>query len=510
MRLFGEKRKKYLPEFGQRINTLSYGFIAAALLLISATQVQSALTLYVDPETNQVYTTPGKNRVKLGDFEPVKQAEKAHAEQSAAKEDSRVLETRIDQKMEELKAMEARLEAQQQAIQAAADQSQPALAAAAAPEPEKEKTAAKDEKKWYDRFRIGGYTQFRQSAGLGGDLENLTSPGDKSIEPDTNFFIRRARLVFQGDITDHLKLYMQTEFAGGDVAVRDMYGDIYFDKKKEFRIRPGLSKIPNSFELLQSSRDRLAFERADALSTGVRNERDTGIFFYWTPKHIQERFSYLRRGLKGSGDYGVIGFGAYTGQGINERDKNDNVHIAARVTYPFQFSNGQIFEAGVFGYTGKFVPDVAANSGAGILAAPAFNKKGYRDARIGLHAILYPQPFGLQAEWNWGKSPQLSADFTQIESGKINGGYVQAMYKYDSPWGAWIPYVKWQKYRGAEKFQANSPFVRLNEIEAGLEWQIRPEVEFVVAYAHMDRTNVKNLIHVKDANLLRFQLQWNY
>src|SRR5690606_27751025 len=111
-----------------------------------------------------------------------------------------------------------------------------------------------------------------------------------------NFYIRRARLVFQGDISDHLSLYMQSEFANGTVGVRDMYGDIYFDKKKEFRIRPGLSKIPNSFELLQSSRDRLAFERADPLASGVRNERDTGVFFYWTPEHVQKRFEFLRKG----------------------------------------------------------------------------------------------------------------------------------------------------------------------------------------------------------------------
>lgn len=288
---------------------------------------------------------------------------------------------------------------------------------------------------------------------MSGDYKDLSSPGDRSIEDDTNFFIRRARLVFQGDISDHLKLYMQTEFASGNVKVRDMYGDIYFDKKKEFRIRPGLSKVPNSFEILQSSRNRIAFERADALNSGVRNERDTGIFFYWTPEHVQKRFKYLSSNLKGSGDYGVFAFGAYNGQGINESDKNDNVHIAARVTYPFKFANGQFFETGVYGYTGKFVPRVGTNSDAGILTNPTFNKKGYRDERIGLHAILYPQPFGFQSEWNWGQSPQLSADRTQIESGNINGGYVQAMYKIDNRWGTWIPYVKWQKYNGARKTQ---------------------------------------------------------
>lgn len=490
----GEKRNKFLLNSRQKCFTL----LVFALLLLSFQSFAAALTLYVDPKTNQVYTTPGENRIKLGDFEPVKEVKKAPAE-----EEAKAIETRVDQKIEELKALEARIEENQKVTQASAEQGKTKL-------DNEEKSPSKEEKKWYERIKIGGYTQFRQSAGLGGDLENLSSPGDKSIEPDTNFFIRRARLVFQGEITDHLKLYMQTEFAGGDVSVRDMYGDIYFDKKKEFRIRPGLSKIPNSFEILQSSRNRLAFERADPLSTGIRNERDTGVFFYWTPEHIQKRFSYLSKNLKGSGDYGVIGFGLYTGQGINERDENDNFHIAARLTYPFQFNNGQIFETGVYGYTGRFVPTVASNVDAGILAAPVFNSKGYRDARIGLHAILYPQPFGFQAEWNWGKSPQLSTDLTRIESGNINGGYVQAMYKIDNRWGTWIPYVKWQKYRGAEKFATNAPFARVNETEVGLEWQIRPEVELTFAYSHMDRTNVKSLKHVKNANLMRFQLQWRY
>ncbi len=471
--------------------------IIALTLFASLTQPADALVLYVDPETEQVYTSPGKNRVKLGKF---KQVDKEETKQSST--ELKVLNKELDHKLIELKAVEKRLDEQQEVIKLSAKKIEETTT--------KEATQNVEEKKWYDRIKIGGYTQFRQGAGLSGDFANLSSPNDKAIEKDTNFYIRRARLVFQGEISDHLKLYMQTEFAGGTVGVRDMYGDIYFDKKKEFRIRPGLSKIPNSFELLQSSRNRLAIERADALDSGARNQRDTGIFFYWTPKHIQERFSFLSKDLKGSGDYGVIGFGAYTGQGINKLDKNDNVHIAARITYPFQFSNGQIFETGVYGYTGKFVPKVGTNADAGILENPTFNKKGYRDERIGVHAILYPQPFGLQSEWNWGQSPQLSADLTQIESGNINGGYVQAMYKIDNRWGTWIPYVKWQKYNGAEKDTTNTPFSRVRETEVGIEWQINEQIELVAAYANMERTNVETLHHVKNANIMRFQLQWKY
>jgi len=84
------------------------------------------------------------------------------------------------------------------------------------------------------------------------------------------------------------------------------------------------------------------------------------------------------------------------------------------------------------------------------------------------------------------------------------------MYKLDSRRGGWIPYVKWERYRGAEKDTVNTPFSKVHEIEAGVEWQIRPELELAIAHSHMDRTNVRNLVHVKDANLMRFQLQWNY
>ena len=45
------------------------------VLLGSAISPAYALTLYVDPTTNQVYTTPGENRVKLGTFKQVDQAD---------------------------------------------------------------------------------------------------------------------------------------------------------------------------------------------------------------------------------------------------------------------------------------------------------------------------------------------------------------------------------------------------------------------------------------------------
>lgn len=84
------------------------------------------------------------------------------------------------------------------------------------------------------------------------------------------------------------------------------------------------------------------------------------------------------------------------------------------------------------------------------------------------------------------------------------------MYKIDGSWGTWIPYVKWQRYDGAEKDSVNAPFSKVRETEVGVEWKYWSGVELTVAYANMERTNVRTLKHVNDANIMRFQLQWNY
>ncbi len=149
-----------------------------------------------------------------------------------------------------------------------------------------------------------------------------------------------------------------TAHAPGNFAqIRDLYADIYFDKDKEFRVRAGQSKIPYGFENLQSSQNRLALDRADAINTCCKDERDIGLFFYYTPKEMRHLFRDLvKNNLKGSGDYGMVAFGVYNGQGANRIELNKGTHLVARFTYPYVFENGQVVEASVQGYTGRFVP----------------------------------------------------------------------------------------------------------------------------------------------------------
>jgi hypothetical protein len=450
-------------------------------------------------------------------------------------------------------------------------------------------------KHWYERISLRGYTQLRWNDVLdaGPVYNDVVNPADRSVGGRNNFLIRRARLVFSGDITDHLSIYIQPDLAsspnssfsssptlantalygaynpglfgtysnngGGYFAqLRDAYADIYFDDDKEFRVRVGQSKIPFGFENMQSSQNRLALDRNDAINSCCKDERDLGMFFYYTPKELRPLFRDLvKNNLKGSGDYGMLAFGVYNGQGANRVELNENLHIVARATYPYVFENGQIVEVSVQGYTGRFVPFTSAITpslyGASFLAGyrpdgsppagiPVVNAPGYgsgtytlgtytsssatqiaqavnggqgvRDQRVAVSGILYPQPFGLQAEWNWGRGPVLDSTQTSISAGSLNGGYVQATYKYvdtELGTGTWFPFVKYQYFKGGQKFENNAPLSRLYEWDFGVEWQPVPELELVAVYTKTDRTNVLAAPYRQfHANLLRMQLQWNY
>jgi Phosphate-selective porin O and P len=385
-------------------------------------------------------------------------------------------------------------------------------------------------KRWYDKISIRGYIQGRYSY-LPGD-KSIRSEYDNTIRDNTGFAFRRVRLVFSGDVTDWLSFYIQPEFAGavpgttGDqsnhfVQLRDAYADIFmpvpflFFEEKDLRVRVGQSKVPFGFENLQSSQQRLAFDRSDGINSSANGERDLGFFVYYTPNETRKLFRRLiDSGLKGSGDYGLLGVGVYNGQTLNVSERNDNKHIVLHATYPMELPYGQIIQFGVDAYRGTFNVGATAPLTNGGPAIARENSGNILDERVGVHFVLFPQPIGFQAEWNWGNGPQLNATRTRVEEGNVQGGYVQGMYKWDvnQPWlTSVIPYVRYQEYSGGKKHRTNAPFNVVREWEVGAEWQFGKALELTIAYARSRRTDTQTAPYaIREGDIVRTQLQWNF
>lgn len=378
------------------------------------------------------------------------------------------------------------------------------------------------EGRWYERLKIDGYTQFRFTSLMNDEASLLNVPADRSVSSDESMIIRRGRFKLSGDLSEHLYLYSQLDFAasvfgsGGTFGLqaRDLYGDISLDPDHEYRFRVGLSKVPYGWVNMQSSQNRAAMERPDALNSAVEGERDQGAYFMYTPLEVRKRFKDLvKNGLKGSGDYGMLTVGAYSGQGLNRADLNGQPHALARITYPWQFANGQILETSLGGYHGKFVVDTKEITVGEESFTPSAASNGVTDERVALSAILYPQPFGIEAEWTFGRGPQLSGDYRTVGVESLHGGYVQANYRLKTDRGEMFPFVRWNYFDGARKFASNAPQNSVNEIDVGLEWSPWPEVEIALMYTHtMERTNTRSFPYndAGGADRIALQVQWNY
>lgn len=369
--------------------------------------------------------------------------------------------------------------------------------------------------KWNDLINIRGYTQLRYNRIGETNTDLRCEQCDRSWGGDGGFFFRRIRIIFFGNIHERVYFYIHPDFAsspGGDrqqfSQIRDAYFDVALNKKKSFRLRFGQSKVPFGFENLQSSQNRIPLDRNDGLNSAVANERDIGVFFYWAPEKIRERMREIAlRNLKHSGDYGVFGFGAFNGQTANQPDRNRGAHWVARLSYPFKFDNGQFFEPGIQAYSGNFVlPNVTEGVATN-------DNMEYTDQRVALSAVWFPQPFGIQAEYNIGRGPEYNPETNAIESRSLNGGYATLSYYIDSPTlGLVIPFTRYHNYAGGKKHELDARKHRVSELEVGFEWQPIKNLELVVMYTFSDRTfeDALNPMNRQTGRLLRLQAQVNF
>ena len=371
-------------------------------------------------------------------------------------------------------------------------------------------------KKWYETFAIRGYAQARYNRLLETNDALQCEQCDRSWGGDGGFFMRRIRIILYGNLAPRVYFYLQPDFASSASStglhfaqIRDAYFDIGIDKKSQFRFRIGQSKIPFGFENMQSSQNRLPLDRNDALNSAVSNERDMGVFFYWAPEKTRKLFSSLvNDGLKGSGDYGVFGFGFFNGQTANRPELNNNRHAVARITYPFEIKK-QIIETSLQAYTGKWqMPKESLSSG--VLTNLDLN---YLDQRAAASFILYPKPFGIMAEYNVGQGPRFNKETDSIEVMPLHGGYITLNYRLQFANGQNLfPFVRAQYYDGGKKHERDARSYVVRELEIGAEWQLNKNFELVMMYTFSSRRfeDFQRQDNLQTGSLLRIQAQVNF
>lgn len=367
---------------------------------------------------------------------------------------------------------------------------------------------------WYEKIRVRGYGQVRYNRLLETNDSLQCEQCDRSWGENGGVFIRRARIIFQGQVHPRVFIYLQPDFASsvgtsGNVAqLRDWYMDVGLDGKNEWRVRLGQSKVPFSYENMQSSQNRLPLDRADPTNSAAANERDMGAFLMWAPRKIRDRYTALvNDGLKGSGDYGVLTVGAYNGQTANRAEANNSLHVVARATYPVAVRK-HIIEPSLAAYRGMYVVTADQRS-AGVKGTTDWN---YRDERVLGTIALAPKPFGLLAEYNIGRGPEYNPATDSIETQRLQGGFVTATYQLKRGRQIFFPFARYQVYDGGKKHERDARSYEVHDVEMGLEWQPNASFELVTAYYRgnrrfEDRTRPVNR---QRGDLLRLQAQFNF
>ncbi|WP_035558837.1 porin [Hymenobacter sp. IS2118] len=371
-------------------------------------------------------------------------------------------------------------------------------------------------KKWFETFAIRGYVQARYNRLLETNPDLGCEQCDRSWGKNGGISLRRVRLIFFGQLHERVYFYIQPDFASslsGSTSLqvgqlRDAYFDLGLDKASQFRIRLGQSKIPFGFENMQSSQNRLALDRNDAINSAFSNERDLGAFFYWAPTAVRQRFAKLvREGLKGSGDYGMLGLGVFNGQTANRAELNNQQHVVARFTYPLVVGR-HIIEPGLQAYSGDYVL-TSDQLSAGVKTRP---DRSYLDQRVAATFVLYPQPFGVQAEFNTGRGPEFNPRTDSIESRSLHGGYVLLNYRLRYKQQQFYPFLRAQYYEGGKKHERDARSHGVREAELGVEWQPLSSFELVAMYTLSSRRyeDFQKPDNRQRGGLLRLQAQINF
>jgi len=207
------------------------------------------------------------------------------------------------------------------------------------------------------QLKFSGYGQFEYR-----NIERTSYSASPYPVSQNEFRIRRGRLKAEYK-TDLLGAVLQIDATQGGLAIRDAYFDFRMPFANFVTLRGGLTKVVMGTEILQSSSDRYAPERARVATTLVPGERDVAAMLtVQGPKgHVLNPFTLNLQLVNGAG---------IASQYANKKN------FVARLSYANTFGDFKLgigastYQGGVYQPTNKvfkmdgskFVPDTNAEN----------------------------------------------------------------------------------------------------------------------------------------------------
>jgi hypothetical protein len=136
----------------------------------------------------------------------------------------------------------------------------------------------------------------------------------------------------------------------------------------------------------------------------------------------------------------------------------------------------------------------------------------YLDERMAASFIVYPKPFGIQAEYNVGKGPQYDFVKDSISTKDLKGGYVTLSYLIKVKKQIIIPFARYTFYEGGKKFELDARAYNVKEFEGGREYQPFKNFEITTSWVHSEKwtSDKAKKDNFQVGSFLRIQCQLNF
>ncbi|MBF0378945.1 MAG: hypothetical protein HQK72_15915 [Desulfamplus sp.] len=385
-------------------------------------------------------------------------------------------------------------------------------------------TDAVAERIFFAGYKGGFYIKSEEEGGmelrLGGSFQSDYRYYEEDERADNRFDIRRARLIFNGQLTQWFRFGMEYEFQGNETSnLIDAYGEAVYGTSG---LRFGQFQEPFSLEALEKNSAILFAERS--IGSYLSPSRDVGAMLY---SSIFQDSLHLFAGLfNGDGD-----------DGSARGNEHDEPEVAARVVFsPFKLIesshinitpiqslqigfSGTVVEAdnlnidlrvkssGMAG-TSRNIYELTHNTKFGVI-----QDVGQR-VRTGIEAAWAYGPLSIQAEkidFTYsdldpaGSSPTSDADFSSWyvsgawsltgEYQSLSQGVLKPIYPNhffnpsEKTWGAFVVAARIEHFKGDEDWINPVSNVSVREADGyslAVNWILFPMCRVIADYSHTE------------------------